>query len=387
MKFSRITPEGVRRGLTAVVLVIALPLFVWAQDDPNVNLTFDVQLIDVDVFYLSDAAFNIQNVLTSPAGPVLLTMTITSDRVVNIAIGIRIVAETNIAPGPIEIFEGITRPISLEANRPRFFTNRDFGKGGSLELIAHDLIDLTDPTPETQRVVDVLRRTGKLPDGTYEFYLTAYVPASVAPPYGPFEELTSIQRQLRIINPTRVDLLSPFDGERVVTRFPLFQWRSDTRRVNLKVFEIPQGARSREEAITGIPHLEMPVSDINQFFYPQSGAGVRALEPGKSYVWFVEGLYRTSANVEEGILSELFEFTIVDPAEFSSSDYFRMQLERLFGSEYADILRRLEQEGFEFTGDIFLDGAPINTAEFSLIVEAIRTEANNARLINVSIEE
>jgi hypothetical protein len=387
MKVTRIAPEEVLRGMMVCVLLIALPLLVPAQEDPNVIITFDVQLIDVDVFYLSDAAFNMQNVLASPAGPILFTMTLTSDRAVNVSVGIRLEAETRFTQGPIEIFSGITRPVSLEANTPRFFTNRDLGKGGVLELIDHELIDIVDPSPDTRQFVDVVRGTGKLPDGLYNFYLTAYIPASTAPPYGPFEELQSIERQLNIVNPTRVELLSPYDGERVVTQFPLFQWRSDTRRVILRVFEIPQGARSLDETITGIPHLERPISDSNQFFYPQTGAGIRSLEPGKSYVWYIEGLYRTSANIEEAITSELYEFTIVDPAQYSSSDYFLMQLERLLGSEYPDILTQLEQGHIEFTGEIFLDGASITRAEFGMIIDAIRTGINNARLINVSLDE
>ncbi len=388
MKTTRFVRTVSVRGLLAVLLLIAaVTARMPAQTDPVVNLTFDVQLIDVDVFYLSDAAFNMQNLVTSPAGPILFSMTITADRQTALALGIRIVAETGLVQEPIDIFNGITKPVSFEPNIPRFFTNRDMGKGGPLELTDFGLINIVDPSPATRRVVDVIRGSGKLPEGTYSLEMTAYLPASTEPPYGPYFELTSVERHLNIVNPSQVELLSPFDGDRIVSQFPLFQWRSDTRETVLRVFEVPAGSRSREEAVSGIPHLETRIPNANQFFYPQSGPGIRSLEPGKNYVWYVEAVYRTSANIEEAIVSEIYEFTLVDPASFSSGDLLLMQLEQLLGDRFEEILVRIQQANLEFTGELFLDGIPISSAEFTMIIDAIRTRKFNAEVVNVTIEE
>jgi hypothetical protein len=353
---------------------------------PNLTITFDAQIIDTDVFYLSDAALNLQDLFITRQGPVLFTINIASDEATDVLFGFEIVADTEVGQGEIQIFSGITQPVRLEANQPRYFTSRDFGTGGSLELYQYETIDLNTSEPGAKQIVDVVRASGRLPDGIYSFYLTTYVPGSTVEPYLPLEEVRQVVRHLRIVNPTQVDLLSPMDGDRLVTQFPLFQWRSDTREVILRVFERRPTMRSREEAITGIPHLEQRLQHTNQFFYPQTGAGVRALEPGKQYVWYLEAVYRTSANVEETIVSELQEFSIIDPSRESAGNIILMQLEQLLEGEYDHIVRQIEEEGFEVGEEFFLDGVRITIAELQMLINAIRAGENNAAVVNATIE-
>lgn len=357
------------------------------QIDPNLTITFDVQLINADVVYLGDLAFNLQDVMFSERGPVFFYMNVVSDQTTNVMFGIDIIAETDVAQGEVEIFSGITHPVQLEANQPRHYTSRDLGKGGTLELYRAETIGFNGGGQDAQRIVNAIRSTSKLPDGIYYFYLTALIPGRDTEPYQPRTEVGQVVRQLRIVNPTSVELLSPMDGDRLVTQFPLFQWRSDTRDVVLRVFEMRDGMRSPEEAIEGIAHLEERVSDVSQFFYPQSGVGVRALEPGKRYVWFLESVYRTSANREEAIISELNTFSIVDPGKETASGIILIELERLLEGEYEDIIAEIEQGNIESIDRIFLDGLEISMEDFITLMAAIRAGVNNAVIRSVSIRQ
>lgn len=382
--------KSCRGAFLLYILFFLFPIQLQAQapgrETPNLTITVDAQIVDVDVFHLADAAFNLQGIMTSQRSPVFFTLSALSDQPTPVMFGIDIVAETDVASGEVHIFSGVTRPVQLQANQPQYYSNRDLAQGGRLELYEYDIISLTGGSPDARRIVDAIRATSRLPDGIYYFTITAFIPRTTNPPYRPRDEVAHVVRQLRITNPTRVELLSPMDGEQILTPFPLFQWRSDTRAVILNVFEVQPGMQSLEEAITGIPHLQHRISNSNQFFYPQSAPGVRALEPGKRYVWFLEGIYGTSANVEEKITSELYAFTVADPQREGTHNFLLMLLEQLLGAEYANIVQELRDRNLQFQDQIFLDGTLITTAELQAVISALRAQQNNASIINVTIE-
>jgi len=356
------------------------------QNLPNVIVNFEV--IQVDVFYLGDVAFNLQDIMISSQTPIFFNMNVISDQPAKLMFGIDIVADTDVAQGEIELFSGLTRPENFEAGQPRYFSSRDLGKGGRLELFRAETIDINGGPPGARRIVDAIRATSRLPDGIYRFTLTVYKTETNTEPYQPRTIVGEPEhRYLRIINPTSVVLLNPMDGDRLVTQFPLFQWRSDTRDVMLHVYEMREGMRSPEEAITGIPHLETRLSDVNQFFYPQTGVGVRALEPGKQYVWFLESLYRTSANREEAIISELNTFSIIDTGKENVTNIILIELERLLEGEYGDIVSEIEQGNIKLLDRIFLDGVEITPEEFQVLIAAIRAGVNNSVIRSVSIHQ
>lgn len=357
------------------------------QQHPTLTITVDAQFINADVVYVGDIAFNLQDPLFSSRGPIFFYMSILSDQTTDVMFGVDIIAETEDTGEEVEIFTGITHPIRLEANQPRHFSSRDLARGGRLELYSSESIDINNATGAAKKIVDVVRATSRLPDGMYYLFVTAYLPGSTLEPYLPYEEIDRVVRQMRIVNPTRVELLYPMDGDNIVTPFPLFQWRSDTQETLLRVYEMPDRMRSPEEAITGIPHLETRVSNTNQFIYPQSGPGVRVLEPGKQYVWFVEALYTTSANRVEGIISDLHIFSVIDTQKENLFNIIMQELERLLGTDYRHIIDTIEQGDFEFTGHILLDGNPISSEELLKVIQAIRAGEQNAVLHNVSINQ
>jgi len=380
------------RGMLLFAVIMALCIFqpqhqIYGQPLPNVNVTFNAQVIDVDVFYLGDAAFNLQDLVLSPQSPIFFSMNITSDQSTNILFGIQLTAQTEVGPGEIELFSGITHPIAVEVNQPKFYTSRDLGRGGRLELYRSETIDLSNSSGPAQKFIDVIRATSRVPDGIYTLTLSVYHTQSTTEPYQPRQLLDQISMDMHISNPTRVELFSPMEGDRIFSQFPHFQWRSDTREVMLRVFEMRPGVRSPEEAITGIPHLEQRIDDRNQFTYPQSGPGVRALEPGKRYVWYVEGIYRTSANREETITSELQTFTVIDPGQESTFNILMMELIQLLEEKYPEVIDQIEQGNFEMVEQIYLDGNQITDEQLQMLIRSLRAGLNNEEIISVTIQQ
>lgn len=373
------------RGIVALSVAVilctgTLHTQTFSRQQPNLMITFNAQVIDADVVYLGDLAFNLQDLIIAQNGPIFFFMTILSDEPTYVMFGIDIVADTDVAPEGVELFSGLTYPVQLVTNQPHYYTSRDLAPGGPLELYEAETIQFNGGPAGAQKIIDAIRATSRLPDGTYAFYLTVYVldeNDASAPPFSTENEYTQIVDYLYITNPTSVDLLSPMDGDQLVTQFPLFQWRADTRNVRLFVYEMQPGMRSPEEAITGIPHLETDPLTINQFFYPQSGSGVRALEPGKQYVWFLRGMYRTSANREEYIMSELYTFSITDPGAEGQMGTLLDRLERLLGGEFGD-------GDIQFIKQVFHDNIEITLEEFEVLMTTIDAGVNNAVIQNVT---
>ena len=83
--------------------------------------------------------------------------------------------------------------------------------------------------------------------------------------------------------------------------------RSTVPRSRLSVFEKLPNQSSLEEAISGVPHLTSEVNTTS-FLYP--AGGVRPLEPGKTYVWFVEGIYGNTGGPGNTVKSQLRSFTV-----------------------------------------------------------------------------
>ena len=354
---------------------------------PLLTLTLDAQVVDADVFYISDTSFKLQNIATPGRSPFLLTFHVTSNQNTDAIFGLEVIADIDVIGSYVEIYKGFTSPISLQANQRRIFSNRDLAKGGVLEIYEDETIDISASRSTARRLIDVIRATSRLPDGTYIFRITAYRPGQTSYPYHPLLELQTVERYLKIINPSRIDLLSPSDGEKLLTQYPLFQWRSDTHTVILRVFEIRSETQTRDEVLTGVPHLSRRITGgQNQFFYPQAQPGVRNLEPGKSYVWNIEGLYRTSANTEETIPSEIFTFTVLGPFQVSSVDAFLLHLKNITKGMFDEIIEEIARSNLQSIDDFYLDNLQISQQEYRAIMAALENRAKNAEIVNIEIE-
>jgi hypothetical protein len=218
--------------------------------------------------------------------------------------------------------------------------------------------------------------SGVVPAGLYQFVVRVERVDGQAPPVEDSFEIT-------LTNPSTVELLLPFDQDRFVNQFPLFQWRFAGSRSRISVFEMLPGQTSLEETASGVPHLNTVV-DGNSFQYPTAGA--RALNAGTTYVWFVEGLVSTAGGGEQSIKSQLRSFTVAARGEASapgSVSALLDELERVLKPEYRSVIEQLRLQGFTNSASMRLNGSPITNAELVRILSLLRNNPDAVQSVAV----
>jgi len=252
-------------------------------------------------------------------------------------------------------------------NPSRTFTNLDFRNPA---LRASYSVD----DNAKKRFEETALATGTMPPGSYTFTVTVRPTGGTEPP-------VTDEAYFILSNPSRVDLLLPLDRDDAVIQFPLFQWIFDGSRSRLKIYEKLPGQVSLEEVASGVPILQTEVTTTG-FQYPSSG--VRVLEPGKTYVWYVEGLLRTSGGSKQVIPSTLRSFTIAQGAGSASQASLLDALERALGPQYKALFDQLRSEGFTSAGTMRLDGAAISNVEFLRLANLF--QSNPDALLSVRAE-
>ena len=291
------------------------------------------------------------NLDVSPPSTVNAVMTITLD--VSLANGEHYPRATEL----------VTKPFVI--NTSRSVTNLDIGRGKPIE----DDRFTMDETAR-RRIQDIALSSGSVPAGRYDFHVEVTVAGS-APATDNFSII--------ITNPSSVELLAPADRDLFVNEFPLFQWRGDAPKWSVAVYELLAGQTSLEEAITGVPHLPPTVTTMTSYQYPTGG--VRPLQPGHTYVWFVQGLVPATGGTELLYKSELRSFTVAS-ARLSSSDLLD-QLEQALGPKYRGLFDQIRAEGLTPTSSIRLNGSPISTTDLFRLLNQLR---NNPDAASVSLE-
>lgn len=227
-----------------------------------------------------------------------------------------------------------------------------------------------------RRLEDIALPSGLVPPGYYDFLVTVSTSAG--------EQAEPRFIRLVLTNPASIELLSPFDGEDDVNPYPLFQWRGDAPSWRIGVYEMLPGQSSLEEAASGIPHLSMNIELPPPVFqYPPSG--FRSLEPGKRYVWFVEGISGSAGGISQGFRSELRAFTVAS----SSSPAIPIstlldELERALGPEYRPLFEQIRNEALSPSGKMRLNGSPISSGELARLLNQLR--ANPASIVSVVLD-
>lgn len=242
--------------------------------------------------------------------------------------------------------------------------------------------------PLNQQILDAALTTGRFPAGTYRFVFRLSSEG-----VEPRED----QFVLEIRNISRLDLLSPRDGEEVSTTFPLFQWIFDGSRVELSVYErLPQHS-SKEEAAQGTPHLCVVLDNIRSFQYPASrppeacpGVDVRNLEPGKRYVWRTRGLTVGTGGGGASLDSEIWEFTVplgagqTMQAGGDSPHSLSRQLQNIPGLD-PQLLSRLISGNLQPTGIVLVNGVPMSLSQIMAILNDL--VSNPDKIINIQVVE
>jgi hypothetical protein len=201
---------------------------------------------------------------------------------------------------------------------------------------------------------------GQVPSGTYTFNVDVYPAAGGSH--------TSTAFTIVLTNPTTLELISPIDGDQFVTPFPLFQWLYDGPRSRISIYEKLPGQSTLEEAVSGIPHYST-VTTSNSLQYPSTGA--RLLQPGKTYVWYVEGLSNASGGTTIGRKSAPRSFTVSSNGAQSLSSILDDLARAL--PQYQSLFDELKSQGFTTAGTLQLNGATISVSDLQRLLNKLRT--------------
>lgn len=244
--------------------------------------------------------------------------------------------------------------------------------------------DLKDPALAREYVIngshkkkleDVALSSGLLPAGVYKFFV------EVEPADG--RGTSRDQFQLELTNPSTVELISPFDRDTFVNEFPLFQWRGDAPEWRISIFQKLDGQSGYEDIASGVPYFTATTKS-QSLQYP--GNGSRLLQPGETYVWFVEGLIVGAGGDVQGFKSALRQFTIgkneIHIATGSMATFLD-ELERALGPRYKSLIDQIRSQSLS-SGTMLLNGSAVSQSEVLQILERLRE--NPDALTSVTLE-
>jgi hypothetical protein len=261
-----------------------------------------------------------------------------------------------------------TKPFPV--NRVRAVTNlnlRDCGQSTS-NLVCFDRYEVN--TPVRRQLEDAALASGRLPAGQYVFSVTVTdVTGSLRP--------GSTSFPIVVTNPSTVELIVPMDGD-ATNSFPLFQWQFDGPSSKLSVFEKLPSQQTAEEAAGGIPHFTQTTA-ANNLQYPSSGA--RLLEPGKTYVWYVEGLTPVTGGTTSGKRSQIRTFNVLRGGSATLSSILD-ELERAL-PQYQPVFDQLRSGGFTNAGSIHLNGRTVSTLDIMNLLHQFRQNPDDVVTVEV----
>jgi hypothetical protein len=344
--------------LIAILAVAAVPL--WAQS-PTIEITTSVA--PVDMLTLQDVDY-----INSTVPKWLFTITLrdrgTTGQTINAVM--RLNLDVTLSNG--ESFPSASHYTSKQFSfvGGRSFTNLDLRNS---DLVGEYGMDYA----AKRRLEEIALPSGLIPAGIYVFrvqiddvHTSAHITASF---------------KLVLSNPSRIDLVFPMDNDNAIGQFPLFQWTFDGPRAKISIFERLPAQTSAAEVASGIPHVEAEVTG-NSYLYPS--AGVRPLEPGKSYVWFVEGLYGEASGRNHSLKSPLRSFTVSATGSNAAFQNLLGELERALGPNRKGLFDRIRAEALTPTGQVRINGTLITTSDLVKLISQFRN--NPASVVNAEIE-
>lgn len=359
MRIQVSTLVGTLLVLCAAGLVSAVSP-VYAQSSCPLSMT--VTYVPVQQLSLTDVDFEHfrSNALLFTAAIVNSQATVDSTRL-HITLRIQLADGTTIDPG----VDYTSKPFPVPPGG-RTITNLNLGGNGN-EIATESFTFSQDAR---NRVEDVALATGRFPAGVYTFNFIL-LPLGCSPVSGG-------QVVLTLVNPSRIELRSPADGE-TTNQFPLFEFYSDASHVVLTVAE-KDPAESREDAIQRKPSmLQVELNGQNTFLY----SGGRPLEDGKTYVWQVVGKTLGSGGSQVDLASPIGLFKVSGTAGGNFEDALLDQLEQILGSRYAEVFKTIRSGGFRLTGQYSLDGNSLTREELLDLVNQLRQLADG---IDVTLE-
>ena len=344
------------RNLTLLCAALATVVLARAQDIEVTTQSAPVDLLTInDVDFLKSTTpkwlFTIDMRLIPPTGSVNAVMTI---------------------EGNIVLSTGESFPQALS------YRTRQFAISPTRTLTNFDLLSLNESysfdESAKKRLQETALPSGKLPAGTYTFNVT------VTRVGGANQNLGKPPITFVLTNPSALELLFPFDGDMAVSQFPLFQWLYDGTTATLTIYERLPGQASNEETASGTPLFS---EDLTGNFFQYPGSGVRSLQPGKTYVWTVQGRVRTTGGTNQPIKAPLRSFTVAASGGLSSGASYLTELERALDPKYKPIFDTIRDEGLSPSGVLRLNGSPITTEDLLRIINQIRASSVSVQSLRI----
>lgn len=299
---------------------------------------------EISIFFLND--LNLSGVAESPR---LFYIDIVNSYLEekNLILNFKMIYEGDFMED-IELVSGQTLPFSISPGLLRITNQNLFSETDPYRLSSYDLNN-----EATDKLINQLLASGKLPTGDYRFLL------SVNDMDGVTVQIDQTELLYNITNSGSIDLISPGypvdegDIRHIYTTLPFFRWESDAQNFTIRICEKLETNASPEDVMNNEPRLEMDVQ--NSFLqYPATGAYL--LEEGKTYYWQVWALVNTSSGLVD-IASEIWGFKILNLT--SGSNVFEQ-------SHIMNVLRTIL--GDEVVDELFKDGGELCNHSFSGIV-------------------
>ncbi len=342
------------KGIAGLILLLLLAVFGISAPASAQDISIRSVVAPVNTLSYGDIDF-----VNSSSPKWLFTISIDVVPPATVTAVMTMTLDVSLATG--EYYQGATELItkSFEINSSRSVTNLDIGRGKPIE-------DSTFTLDETakRRIQDIALSSGSMPAGRYDFHVKVKAEGNVG----------TDNFSIILSNPATVELLAPADKDPFVNEFPLFQWRGDAPRWSVAVYELLPGQTSLEEAISGVPHLPLTTTGAQVFQYPLGG--VRPLQPGHVYVWFVQGHVAATGGTEHIFRSELRSFTVVS-ARLTTSDLLD-QLEQALGPKYRGLFDQIRAEGLTPSNAVRLNGSPISTTDLLRLLNQLRSNPDAA---------
>lgn len=264
------------------------------------------------------------------------------------------------------LLDGTTEPFSIQAAPAQIYLTSQnlLSEGGQYALQNYDIGDATD------ELFDAILAQGKLPSGTYRFYVDIFIQENNQLIADDFVEIT-------ITSSTTLDLISPGQPAEagqfmeIYTPLPFFQWHSTARKFRITVCEKLAINSSPPDVMNNEPRLQRIVENLSFFQYPPAGAW--PLEEGKTYYWQIVALIPSSSGDVE-LESEIWGFKIANISNGMLSIYHQQLLNLLYSLlSDADMRTLFENggalEGFTFTGVMLNNDRTITMEDLLAIIE------------------
>lgn len=340
------------------LFIFALTTFAFGQVRIQVSAPASldqVNIADLDISRLSDL-------------PLLFTVTITnSGAPTNLKLRFQVFAKVGNEPEDI-LVDAWSLPFTVDRG-VLSFTNQDLASGRT--NIRSDRGRTQIYEDKIRRIKDLAQSTGRLPAGKYRFLIQILNESELA-------ILDSWEKIYEVMNPSRIDLVSPGAQSEVRTQFPIFKWFAPyLREFEILVYEKLPNQTTPEEVVSGDRNLRWRYTTTEtQVQYPREAL---PLEDGKTYFWYVKSYVQGSRGREE-VRSEIWSFDVrfgtTTPTRitFNLTSEQQRTLENLIrilnqsgDSEIASLLSRIVSDLV-----VLIDGRPATPSEVEEIIRFLR---------------